>query len=262
MAIFPGSAIPSAAEDYTIDNSLRFEDSDNAYLARTPSSGGNLRTWTWSGWVKRGNITAWHVPFSAGRSSPEDRTEISFESADNIRIFQKDSGSTAMSLVTTQVFRDPSAWYHIVLAMDTTQAVDTNRVKLYVNGSQVTSFSTTTYPTQNLDTWVNSTAVPTTIGTDSRLYSADFDGYLAEVYLIDGTQYAASDFGELSSTTNQWKPKDASGLTFGTNGFYQKYNSTELATSFTDSSDPTTWTAPAGITSVDYLVVGGGGGGG
>ena len=258
MAIFPGSAIPSAAADaYTIDNSLRFEDGDSAYLSRTPGSAGSARIFTISYWFKLSSpsgafFKAWQTPMNDANA-----LGAALYSGE----FGMQTNNAATRLNTNQLFRDPGAWYHLCIAFDTNQATDTDRIKLYVNGSQVTSFRLETYPVRYFD-YDSVKEGEFVIGADNdgSSYYGFLDSYMAEFYFIDGTQYDADDFGELDSTTNQWIPKDASGLTFGTNGFYQKYAGTELADSFTDSS--ASWIAPAGITSVDYLVVAGGGSGG
>jgi hypothetical protein len=262
MAIFPGSAIPSAVSAYDIDNSLRFDDGDAAYLSRTMSTPTNNKKWTFSWWFKRGN-------FPQSQFLSANGGQVYMKSTDQLSFY-----SGAEKMLTTQLFRDPSAWYHCVFSMDTTQAAFADQMKLYVNGSQVTAFDTSAAVTQDSASLINS-AVAHYIGRYDGSGSEYWDGYLAEVYFIDGTVLDADDFGELSSTTNQWKPLDSDdvkdAVTFGTNGFFQKYNSTELANSFTDSSagldtfttaESTTWTAPTGVTSVDYLVVAGGGGGG
>jgi len=259
MAIFPGSAIPSAAEDYEIDNSLRFEDSDGAYLDRTPGVAGNRTQFTFSAWVKRANIgsavadTYETCIFSSGTAPTrghirfyEDRLEAAYLASSTWHWYQN----------TTALFRDPGAWYHIVVSLDT---VNTSG-KMYVNGTEITAFENNTVPGSSLATSFNNT-VEHLVGrrAPASASAGYFDGELAEVYWIDGTIYTPSDFGELDSTTNQWIPKDASGLTFGTNGFYQKYAADGGHTSFLADG---TYTTPAGVTSVDYLVIGGGGGGG
>jgi len=125
----------------------------------------------------------------------------------------------SLDLQTTAVYRDPSAWYHVVLAMDTTQAVEANRAKLYVNGTQVTSFSTETIPGQNVDQDWN-VAAAIIIGRSGSSGNDGSPSYLAQFVNIDGTAYAASDFGEFDEDSGIWKPIDVSGLTFGTNGFF------------------------------------------
>ncbi len=237
MAIFPGSAIPSAVSDYEIDNSVRFDDGDSPYLARTPTVAGNQKTWTLSVWVKRGNMGSFH-PFFEAYSAGSNKCYVGFDSNDNLKIQNTASSSDILDLRSSAKYRDPSAWQHIVVAVDTTQSTDSNRVKIYVNGEQVTAFGTETYPSQDTDLHINST-YEHKVGE----YTGDgahYDGELAEFYLIDGTQLPASTFGELDSDTNQWKPLDSDdvkdAVTFGENGFYQKYNSTELNDSFLDTN--------------------------
>ena len=260
MSIFSIGA-GGVTEDHLIDNSLRIDDGDSAYLSRTAGTASSNDIGTFSFWTKRGNLGVGQALFS-NHSDANNRTYIVFKDgtgADALQIYGKISSSTNVELVTSQLFRDPSAWYHIVIAVDVTQVTAANRVKIYVNGNQITDFSTETYPAQNTDLPLLS-KTNMNIGARFATSLGDYyDGYLAEFYFIDGTQYAASDFAKTDSTTNQWVPIDASGLTFGTNGFYQKYGSTE-ANTISDSSS-TSWTAPAGITSVDYLVVAGGGAG-
>ena len=207
-----------------IDQSLRFNDDDTAYLSRTPASAGNRKTWTWSGWVKRGAIsssgvytlfTARNPVLSGGVYEPY--TLFSFV---NDELYFADNNG-AISLTTNSLFRDPSAWYHIVLAVDTTQATSSDRVKIYVNGVQQTV--TGTYLSQNVDTTVNSTFVHNigvqTIGVQY------FDGYMAEVNFIDGQALDPTSFGEFKSDV--WIPKSYSG-TYGTNGFYLPFNDADF----------------------------------
>jgi len=263
MAIFPGSAIPSAAADYDIDNSLRFDDGDSPYLSRTPGSSGNRKTWTISCWFKPGNIdNARRTIFSV----PDLSWSASLQLTDTASRYgqlrwntQAMSGSGAGRFYTDMVFRDPSAWYHIVFKYDTT-AAEASRMTLYVNGSAVT-LDDVQYPILNQDTQVNYAGAAQFMGRSYKSGSTDYwDGYLAEFYLIDGTALDADSFGELDATTNQWIPKDASGLTFGTNGFYQKYGGTPLVVDSFTSTGAATWTCPAGVTSVEILTVAGGGG--
>jgi hypothetical protein len=253
MAIFPGSAIPSAADDYTIDQSLRFDDGDSPKLTRTPGSAGNLKTWTISAWVKRGNLSD-GVVISAGTYS-----EIKF-SSDTLYVQVGPTNSTAYAIQTSAVYRDPSAWYHIVVHADTTQASASNRLKLYVNGEEVTAFSTDQRSSISQDVALTFTgAYEHRIGDDES--SAYFDGYIAEVHLIDGTALDASSFGETNSSTNQWVPIKYTG-SYGTNGFYLPFDNTPHTFASFTSTGSDTWTCPAGITSAEILVVAGGGGGG
>tara|TARA_R110000751_G_scaffold146719_1_gene251068 strand:+ start:429 stop:1805 length:1377 start_codon:yes stop_codon:yes gene_type:complete len=217
----------SAGGDFSVDNSCKFNRAGSAYMHITPGGAGSTTTFTFSAWLKRGTITSNQMFFEVGAGGTSDDFLFYFHSGDTVKIFDYDGGGTNIAILTNQVFRDPSAWYHLVLAVDTTQVTDTNRVKLYVNGTQVTSLATATYPVQDFVLDVNSTD---THWIGRRGDGVDyFDGYMAEVCLIDGTQYAASDFGEFNEDSPTiWQPKSVSGLTFGTNGFYLD---------FEDSSD-------------------------
>jgi hypothetical protein len=228
---------------YNLTKSLRFRSSASAYLNRTPATTGNRRTWTWSGWVKRGKLGAFSDLYTANDGSGgSDLDSFEFNSSDVIRIYFQ--GATSAFLVTSQVFRDPSAWYHIVLAVDTTQATSSNRIKLYVNGVQVTAFSTATYPSQNYDTYFNLSGRSTVIGASAQTSpSGFFDGYMAEVNFVDGQQLTPSSFGSTNALTGVWQPAKYTG-SYGTNGFYLKFTDTTststLGTDFSGNSN--TWT--------------------
>jgi hypothetical protein len=210
--IIPANSITGG---YEVDNSLRFDDGSSDTLTRTVSTSGNRKTFTYSGWIKRGIVSAGYGLFGQGNRSNSD-FDIRLESDGKIRI--EPSG---FDIKTNAQYRDCSAWYHIVLAVDTTQATDTNRVKLYVNGEQITSLANTTYPTLNYDTVVNSSgSTGNVVLGDIFNATGKFDGYMAEVVLIDGTALEPTSFGEFDEDTGIWKPIDVSGLTFGTNGFY------------------------------------------
>ncbi len=219
MALIQSTAIPSGATDYELEQSLKFEDGRSTYLSKTFASAGNRRTWTWSAWIKRSNSSATHMLFFtaiAGDLTEDDHFGIRLDSgtSSNIVLTWGD-GNTA---VTNAIFRDPSAWMHIVVAIDTTQGTNTNRVKVYVNGTQQT-FSSTDLPSQNFEYGINKAqehniASRVVYGASANYY----DGYLAEVNFIDGQALTPSDFGE-TGTYNEWKPIEYSG-TYGTNGFY------------------------------------------
>ena len=239
----PGSASPlfltsaAAAAEFQIDRGLRFNSADSAYLNRTPSSAGNRRQWTWSGWVKRSKVDGSYMGvFGAGGGSTRDR--IQFFNNQKLVVNFNDGNDGGVQV--SQVFRDPSAWYHIVVAIDTTQATASNRVKIYVNGSQVTAFDTATYPSQNYETRLNNN-IATYIGQSSAndLY---FDGYLAEVNFIDGQALDPTDLGEYDEY-NVWQPKAYTG-SYGTNGFYLKFadNSSNAALGTDSSGNSNTWT--------------------
>ena len=218
QTILPANTLSSGS--YQVDNSLRFEDASNDYLSRSVSSSGNRRTWTWSGWVKRSNTTQQYQNMMAMGSN---NIRINF-SNQNIWVYDYNGSGFDFYLVTNRLFRDISAWYHIVVAVDTTQGTDSNRVKLYVNGVQETSFSTETYPSQNHDTEANTSSQNNVIGTDAgSLGNNSFHGYMCEVVLIDGQALDPTSFGEFASDSGIWKPINVSGLTFGTNGFYLEF---------------------------------------
>ena len=137
---------------FDIESSLRFNDDDSAFLTFTPASAGNRKTFTWSSWIKRGELDADFYMLFTAEENATNKTQIYFD--DNHRFNLYGGGPSAMHLITTQVFRDPSAWYHIVVEVDTTQGTASDRVNIYVNGSKVTAFSTETYPSQNIDTFM------------------------------------------------------------------------------------------------------------
>ena len=222
MSLIQSTAIPSSATGYKIEQSLRFDKASATNLTRTPATAGNRKTWTWSGWVKRGNLgatTAEISLFAAYPSSSQNNTNVvQFGFLDNDK-FQVGL-QTDYVINTTQVFRDISAWYHIILVFDTTQATATNRCKLYVNGAEVTSFSadnrTDSFFARNADRGINLNGTPHHIGMlNSNWY---MDGYMGEINFIDGQALTPADFGE-TSTYGEWKPKEYSG-SYGTNGFY------------------------------------------
>ena len=212
--MFSASKSGAASTGYNLTNSLRFRSSASAYLSRTPASAGNQKTWTYSTWVKRGALGATQSIFDSVD------TYIQFNSTDIIEINLRNA-ATNYIWTTTQVFRDPSAWYHIVLAVDTTQATATDRMKLYVNGSQVTAFASSATIPQNTDTRINSTSahyIGSYTGTTYYL-----DGYQTEVNFVNAQQLTPSSFGSTNATTGVWQPARYSG-TYGTNGFYLKFS--------------------------------------
>ena len=206
---------------YNISRSVRLRSSASAYFSRTPASAGNRQTWTWSAWVKRGTLGATQFLFDATAGTG---TRLYFTSGD---VLQFDTGGSGV-FTTTQVFRDPSAWYHIVFVADTTQATASNRIKLYINGNQVTSFSATSYPAQNTSTdWNNN--VSHYLGRNGNASVSYLDGYLTEINNIDGQALTPSSFGSTNATTGVWQPAKYTG-TYGTNGFYLNFSDNSAAT--------------------------------
>ena len=196
----------SATGGYEIDNSLKFEADNTEYLTRTPSSASNEKTWTWSGWFKTTEIDGLHTIFAGGNASEGNSNNYG---TFNLRV---DNGQMTLNTKTvalrntTQIFRDTAAWYHLVVAMDTTQSTANDRIKIYINGSQITDFATTNNPVQNEDMGVNSTE-PQTIGKRSNADDRYFSGYMAEVQLVDGTALTPTSFGETDNDSGIWKPK-------------------------------------------------------
>jgi len=211
---------------HQVANSLRFNDGSSDYLVRTPSSSGNRQTFTISFWYKRTTPgTSGSFIRADNGSGIDGGIRIS---TDSIQFFDYNS-SYKTNLVTTQLLRDVSAWYHIVCVADTTNSTSGDRALIYLNGTRITDFSSETYPTQNLNfSSINDSSFAQNIGR-SQNFATYLDGYLAEFCFIDGQALTPTSFGEFDSITNIWKPKDVSGLTFGTNGFYLDFeNSSSL----------------------------------
>ena len=216
--LYPGAKVTPA---YEVANSLRFEDGSSDTLSRTPSSSGNRKTWTFSAWIKRSELGRIQNFFSAGTNN-QNYTRIQFNSDDTIYIAHVDSASTTTEKSTTQKFRDVSSWMHVVWHIDTTQSTASNREKFYINGVQVTDFSTNTIPAEDYQSTMNED-VAHYIGTQLGSYEK-CSCYFAEVVFIDGQALTPTSFGEFDSDSpNIWKPINVSGLTFGTNGFYLEF---------------------------------------
>jgi hypothetical protein len=228
-----------------ISLSARFNSADTAYLSRTPTTTTNRRTFTFSTWLKLGfTDTAERTIFA----SRDDNTAAGnfFTIAvwqNQLRIVEYSSGYK-INLIPTQVMRDLSAWYHLVVAIDTTQATSTDRAKIYLNGSQITAFGTATYPSQNTDLYMNVASQPLGVGArpQGSGYNFYFSGYLAEVNFIDGQALTPASFGQTNAGTGVWEPIAYTG-TYGTNGFYLPFNYDSFSFS------------------ADFLVVAGGGSG-
>ena len=242
-------ATSGAVGDYEISRSLRFNSGDSAHLSRTPSSAGNQKTFTFSCWVKRVKDAADPVNlFAAGGN----RFRIAFGVGTTayLQVYDYNGSSFNFNKGSAASYRDFSAWYHVVVAIDTTDSTADDRVKMYINGSRITDLSTGTNinPSQNLDTYVNSTSNEHYIGYlgDNTNY---LDAYLADVHFIDGQALAASDFGEYD-TNNVWQPKAYA----GTYGWFN--NSQNWASYMSESStsgnlfdgDLTTFYGPSGNT--------------
>ena len=237
--LVPGSANPlllqsaAAAAGYSIPRSLRFNSSDSAYLSRTPASAGTSRTtWTVSFWAKRAALaTAQWLFFSSDLTA--NTSAAYFTASDTIEFYEFQSGSYVSRLITTQVFRDPSAWYHFVFVWDTSNGTSTNRVRIYVNGLRVDTFSTSSYPSSGVQSrWNNNVEHYFSRGVGSEYFS----GYLADIHFIDGQALTPTSFGAFDATTGVWNPIAYSG-SYGTNGFHLPFSDNSAATATTLGKD-------------------------
>ena len=217
MATIYGANTLSSA--YDVANSCRFNSADSASLKDGDGSApaGNRQKFTFSVWFKRAKLGVTQM-FAASSHSSSDEGYLYISGGDVLVWHHSSSGMG--QLVTTQKFRDVSAWYHLVWSVDTTQGTASNRMKFYINGTQITAFGTETYPDQNKELYWN-------VGGSyypwiGRRHGGDYwDGYLAEIVHIDNAQLDPTSFGEFDSNSpNVWKPIDVSGLTFGTAGYY------------------------------------------
>jgi hypothetical protein len=208
-----------AAGAYEIEQSLRFNSADSTNLSRTPSSTGNRKTFTVSCWVKRAQIGATQMIWSAGPASGGN-IYLYFTSSDELQLSVDTEASGIVK--TTQKFRDPSAWYHIVCAVDTSQATAANRVKFFINGTAVSSFASASYPSQNHDTHWNHTSAHR-IGQRNDGTAFYINAYIAEFYNLDGTAVSdAEDFAE-ADDNGVWRPIAYTG-SYGTNGFFLTFD--------------------------------------
>ena len=215
--ILAGASGQGGATGYEIKRSLRFNSGDSAYLNRTPSSVGNRKTFTLSAWVKAPAIANTQQIILSSSSGSTPYTSIDFRD-NNLRVIEWDGSNTTYQLKTNAVLRDVSAWYHVVFAVDTTQSTTADRVKIYVNGVQETSFATANYPSQNHDTHINNSTLHYIGSNAATSYNGFLNCYLADVHFIDGQALAPTDFGE-TDDNGVWQPK-AYGGTYGTNGFH------------------------------------------
>ena len=206
---------------HTIDQSIRFNDDDSAYMHRTPSSAGNRRTFTYSFWFKLGDMATTQRMFLSVRNSDTTRDNLIFNqgSSGDYRIYldARVSGSAHTVLEPTRALRDPSAFYHFVLTVDTTNAVSNERVKMYINGIRETTFTNETYPSLNQEFRINNTDKHSIGRFEFSSPSGYFDGYMAEIHLLDGYAYDPSFFGEFNDS-GIWIAKEYTG-SYGTNGF-------------------------------------------
>ena len=206
---------------YEISNSLRINAGDSAYLSRTQTAG-NQRTFTASVWVKRSRLNDRQAIFSASADGSNE-CFIWFDTDDELFVKENTSNSTDFEIRTNRKFRDPSAWYHIVVAYDTTNSTSGDRVRIYVNGVEETSFANETQPNENFQTKFNKNSQAIDIGRMN--YGQEyFGGYLTEIHWVDGSQLAPTSFGEFDDN-GVWIPKKYTG-SYGTNGYFLQFKQT------------------------------------
>ena len=226
---------------YNVANSLRFDDGSSDFLSKTFSSYDSTKKFTISVWLKK-SANGVHNSIYGKDGATDSASQFYFDSSNEHLRFYDSTSSSAMDLATNRLFKDNSAWYNIILAVDTTQGTASNRVKIYVNGTQETSFATETYPAQDSTLKALDSSKDTFIGvgeiTNGNKFGY-FNGYMAEYVFIDGSQLTPSSFGEFDSDSPTiWKPINVSGLTFGTNGFYLDFeNSGSLGADVSGNSN-------------------------
>jgi hypothetical protein len=244
----------NSVSGYTVKNSLRFEKGSSDYLSRTPSGSGSTTTWTYSLWVKRsvlnvnsGNENCLFTTLVSGSNYNYISFSNTTASTSDRLMIRQYSGATVWIKESTQQFRDTSGWYHLVFVYDSSNATASDRVRMYVNGSRITSFAQDTNPTQNTASYFN-TAVEHRIGQESNYTNNFFNGYMSEIYFINAQALDPTSFGETDEDTGIWKPKAYTG-TYGTNGFYLQFkNSSSLGT---DSSGNGNTFTVNNLTSID-----------
>ena len=218
--LYPGAKV---VKGYDVANSIRYNDGDGPQLTRSNSSDGNLKNFTFSVWVKRSSGGATKRLLHCRNSGGSQFASIFFNSSDQLEYSSSD-GSNSDNLVTNRLFRDFSAWYNIVVVWDSDNSTSSDRIKFFVNGSRETSFATSDFPALNQESMMSKGTAASTIGLgyQSVANSEHFDGYMCEAVFLDGTASTdASEFGEFDNDSPTiWKPKDVSGLTFGSHGYY------------------------------------------
>ena len=235
--ILPGNVgSATAATGFDVANSCRFDRASSSAMSKSSLSGGSNTIGTVSVWLKRSGIGTDQRYWANYAGSDSDRLQFGWQAADKLYI----QHGANVQFITTRVFRDVSAWYHVVVAIDSTEADNANRVKVYVNGVRETAFDTFNTLTEDGEIFMNNDKIIIGERQTSDLF---YDGYLCEVVQLDGTAAAADSFGEFDDDSGIWKPIDVSGLTFGTNGFYLDFeasgnmgNDANGGTDFTESN--------------------------
>jgi hypothetical protein len=202
---FEGAAAAAGAS-YKIERSLRFNEEDSAYLSRTPTSQSNKTKWTWAGWFKRGKNSNYSQLFNAS-TAVNNYTQVYVESDGTFVLASNSASGGNRYIISSAVLKDPSAWYHLVAVFDTHDAVQADRFKLYVNGVRLTDFSSTSLPGQGMEGNINSTNQHSIGSVQPLGTTGKLDGYLAEVYFIDGQALTPDTFGE-TNDDGLWVAKE------------------------------------------------------
>lgn len=224
----------SRASSYVVERSIRFNNPDTPYFEKTFSSAGNQKTWTWSGWLKRSRLGITNMGVFGAATGPSNYTEIMIDSSDRL-YFDDYLGGVRCRRISNAVFKSTSQWFHLVVAVDTTQATASDRIKIYVDGVQMTSFSSATDYSQNADTYCSGANVHR-LGAQGAHSNYNFDGLMAEVYFIDGQQLTPTSFAETDSSSGAWIPKSFSG-SFGGNGCHLNFSDNSNNTAATIGKD-------------------------
>ena len=213
--LYPGAKV---VPPFTVPNSLRL-DGSTSNLSRTKGTSDSTKIGTYSWWIKNSKFTGQNL-IDCGDAFA-DSSSVYISSNNTLTVFSRISNSNVLVLETDREFRDPSAWHNIVVAIDTTQGTSSNRVKVYVDGVQQTSFSTETYPDQNADLRFFTSSETEKISSTIYEDGGYFGGYMCEVVKVDGQALAPTSFGQFNDDSPTiWEPIDVTGLTFGTNGYY------------------------------------------
>ena len=218
---------------YQIQRSLRFRSSASAYLNRTFGTPTNNNTWTFSTWMKRGSVSSGGTPIFVVYVDGNNYTNFTIDANQQMNFAIVTSGVARANSITSQVFRDPSSWYHVVLVANRAEATEANRIKMYINGVQVTAWATAPTWNNSYDSAINGNGQVNLIGNRSTAY---FDGYLAEINFIDGQALTPSSFGAINAVTGVWSATKYAG-TYGTNGFYLNFTDNSAATATTIGKD-------------------------
>lgn len=225
----------AGSSDYEIERSLKFNEADTTYLDRNVTSSGNRKTHTFSAWIKRTDVADYNLIYTQGDGAGNEQFYVHFNNNDQLEMQQYDYPSNQGRLITTQKFRDSSAWYHIVIRVDTTDSTADDRFRMYVNGSQITSFGTRDNPAEDLDTWINDTTYNFRLGV-TGYNGMKMNGYMSEINFIDGSSLGPDSFGKTDTITGAWIAKKYTG-SYGTNGFYLKFSDNSGTTATTLGKD-------------------------